>query len=65
MMEGGISTYPNNTVVMQYFETIGRYGDFFKVRKDCVVPALQAMVDERWVMFLSLSKARRSRIARH
>lgn len=50
LIQSGISAYPNNTVVMQFFETIGRYGDFFKIRKECVVPALQAMVDERCVI---------------
>ena len=52
MIQSGISTYPDNTVVMQFFETAGRYGDFFKVRKECVVPVLQAMVDERYVVSL-------------
>lgn len=34
-------------VVMQFFETVVRYADFFKVRKDCVVPTLESMVDAR------------------
>ncbi|KAH9986251.1 ARM repeat-containing protein [Russula vinacea] len=47
LFETGISAYPNQTVVMQFFETVARYGDFFKVRKQCIVPALEAMVDSR------------------
>jgi len=47
LFETGISAYPNQAVVMQFFETVARYGDFFKVRKQCIVPALEAMVDVR------------------
>ncbi|KAI0067464.1 ARM repeat-containing protein [Artomyces pyxidatus] len=47
LFESGIAAYPNQTVVMQLFETIARYSDFFKVRKQCIVPALEAMVDTR------------------
>jgi exportin-T len=47
LMESNISAYPHTFVVMQFFETISRYGDFFKVRKECIVPALEAMVDKR------------------
>ena len=54
LVQSGICNYPHNAVVMQFFETVGRYGDFFKVRKECVVPALQAMVDERYAALLIL-----------
>ncbi|KAI0342761.1 ARM repeat-containing protein [Trametopsis cervina] len=47
LVQSGISNYPNRTVVMQFFETTARYGDFFKVRRDCIVPTLEAMVDAR------------------
>ena len=47
LIQSGISRYPNRTVVMQFFETAARYGDFFKVRKECIVPTLEAMVDPR------------------
>lgn len=47
MIESGISSYPHKTVVMQFFETAARYGDFFKVRKECIMPTLQAMMDAR------------------
>ncbi|KAH9178275.1 ARM repeat-containing protein [Lactarius sanguifluus] len=47
LFETGISAYPNQAVIMQFFETVARYGDFFKVRKQCIVPALEAMVDAR------------------
>ncbi|PCH42166.1 ARM repeat-containing protein [Wolfiporia cocos MD-104 SS10] len=47
LVQSGIAAYPNKTVVMQFFETVSRYGDFFKVRKECITPTLQAMMDER------------------
>ena len=47
LMQSGISGYPHKTVAMQFFETAARYGDFFKVRKECIVPTLQAMLDTR------------------
>ncbi|THH14212.1 hypothetical protein EW146_g6092 [Bondarzewia mesenterica] len=47
LIQSGISAYPNRTVVMQFFETVVRYGDFFKVRKECIVPTLESMVGAR------------------
>lgn len=47
LVQSGISRYPNKTVTMQFFEAVARYGDFFKVRKECIVPTLEAMVDSR------------------
>ncbi|KAI0775191.1 ARM repeat-containing protein [Trametes elegans] len=47
LVQSGISSYPHKTVVMQFFETAARYGDFFKVRKECIMPTLQAMLDVR------------------
>lgn len=47
LMQSGISAYPHRAVVMQFFETVARYSDFFKIRKDCIMPALEAMVDAR------------------
>ncbi|KAH9945166.1 ARM repeat-containing protein [Epithele typhae] len=47
LVQSGISEYPHKTVAMQFFETIARYGDFFKVRKECIMPALQAVVGPR------------------
>jgi exportin-T len=47
LFETGISAYPNQAVVMQFFETVARYGDFFRVRKQYIVPALEVMVDTR------------------
>ncbi|KAI0690003.1 ARM repeat-containing protein [Cytidiella melzeri] len=49
LIQSGISAYPHKTVVMQFFETTSRYGDFFKVRKECIVPTLEAMVDVRGI----------------
>ncbi|KAI0077912.1 ARM repeat-containing protein [Panus rudis PR-1116 ss-1] len=47
LVHSGMSAFPHKSVQMQFFETVARYGDFFKVRRDCIVPALQAMVDTR------------------
>lgn len=47
LVQSGISAYPHKTVAMQFFETAARYGDFFKVRKECILPTLQAMIDVR------------------
>ena len=52
LMQSGISAYPHKTVAMLFFETAARYGDFFKVRKECIVPTLQAMLDTRYVVLL-------------
>ncbi|KAF8526317.1 ARM repeat-containing protein [Hysterangium stoloniferum] len=49
LVSSGISTFPHITVVMQFFETVARYADFFKVRKECVIPAIEALVDGRGV----------------
>ena len=47
LLRSRISTYPNPTVAMQFFETVARYADFFKVRKENVLPALEAFLDAR------------------
>ena len=47
LVQSGMSSYPHRTVVLQFFETATRYPDFFKVRKECIIPTLEAMVDSR------------------
>ncbi|KAG9225031.1 hypothetical protein CCMSSC00406_0001818 [Pleurotus cornucopiae] len=47
LVQSGISSYPHRAVVMQFFEAVTRYSDFFKVRKDCIMPTLEVMVDTR------------------
>ncbi|KAF7971065.1 hypothetical protein HWV62_22119 [Athelia sp. TMB] len=47
LVQSGISRYPHREVVMQFFETAARYGDFFKIRKQCIMPTLEAFVDPR------------------
>ncbi|KAF8227304.1 ARM repeat-containing protein [Tricholoma matsutake] len=47
LVQSGISSYPHRTVALQFFETVARYTDFFKVRKECIIPTLEAMVDGR------------------
>ncbi|KAF9223423.1 ARM repeat-containing protein [Gyrodon lividus] len=55
LVQSGISAYPHRAVVMQFFETVARYGDFFKVRKDCIMSTLEAMVDSRGLHSTDLS----------
>jgi exportin-T len=47
LVQSGISAFPHRVVAMQFFETVARYGDFFKIRKECIVPTLEAIVDAR------------------
>jgi exportin-T len=47
LIRSGISTYKDPVVAMQFFETVTRYADFFKVRKEYVLPALEAFLDTR------------------
>ncbi|KAJ4477161.1 armadillo-type protein [Lentinula aciculospora] len=49
LIQSGMSAYPHQTVALQFFETVSRYSDFFKVRKQCIVPTLQAMIDRRGI----------------
>ena len=49
LVQSRISAYPHHTVTLQFFETATRYTDFFKVRKECIMPTLHAMVDQRYV----------------
>jgi hypothetical protein len=49
LVQSGIASYPNKNVALQYFETVARYTDFFKVRKECILPTLEAMIDPRYV----------------
>ncbi|KAG8814048.1 pre-tRNA nuclear export protein [Serendipita sp. 399] len=49
LIRSRISTYPHPSVAMQFFETATRYADFFKVRKEHVLPALEAFLDSRGI----------------
>lgn len=51
LVQSGIASFPNRTVALQFFETVARYTDFFKVRKECIIPALEPMIDTRSVFF--------------
>jgi exportin-T len=44
LVRSRISSYPHQAVAMQFFETAARYGEFFKIRKECIMPTLDAMV---------------------
>lgn len=50
LVQSRISAYPHHTVTLQFFETTTRYTDFFKVRKECIMPTLHAMIDQRFVV---------------
>ena len=50
LVQSRISAYPHHTVTLQFFETTTRYTDFFKVRKECIMPTLHAMIDQRYVL---------------
>jgi hypothetical protein len=54
LVQSGIASFPNKTVALQFFETVARYTDFFKVRKECIIPALEPMIDTRSVFFCFL-----------
>lgn len=60
LVQSQISAYPHRAVVMQFFETVARYSDFFKIRKDCIVPTLEAMVDARGLHSSDVSVRRRT-----
>ena len=47
LVRSRISTYPHPAVAAQFFETVQRYSDFFKVRKEWVLTALEAFLDRR------------------
>ncbi|QRV89824.1 exportin-T protein [Ceratobasidium sp. AG-Ba] len=49
LMRSQISAYPHNAVAIQYFETVGRYGDFFKARKQYVEGVLTTFIDARGI----------------
>ncbi|THV03246.1 ARM repeat-containing protein [Dendrothele bispora CBS 962.96] len=49
LVQSGMSSYPHPAVALQFFETVSRYTDFFKVRKECIAPTLEAMIDSRGI----------------
>jgi exportin-T len=57
LVRSGISAYPHRTVALQFFETVARYSDFFKVRKEYIMLTLEAMIDTRYIRLLLSSDA--------
>ena len=55
LAQSGLSGFPHRAVSLQFFETISRYTDFFKVRKETIVPTLEAFVDARCVYLISVT----------
>jgi exportin-T len=53
LVQSGIVAYPHRTVAMQFFETVARYGEFFRVRRECIVPTLEPMVGV-WCVYLAV-----------
>ncbi|KZT36068.1 ARM repeat-containing protein [Sistotremastrum suecicum HHB10207 ss-3] len=49
MIRSGIASYPHPAVTMQFFECLARYQDFFKVRKECIVPVLEMLASVRGI----------------
>lgn len=47
MITSGISQYQHKAVMMQFHEIVARYTEFFKIRKECIAPVLEALVDRR------------------
>ncbi|KIO34261.1 hypothetical protein M407DRAFT_16794 [Tulasnella calospora MUT 4182] len=60
LVQSGISSYPHVAVRAQFFESVGRYVDFFKDRKECIIPVLEALVDQRGMH--QPKKSRRGRV---
>lgn len=51
LVESNISSYPHHLVVMQFFEAVTRYGEFFRIRKECNQTVLTAFIDSRSDLF--------------
>nr|GAT60781.1 predicted protein [Mycena chlorophos] len=49
LIQSSISSHPKRIVALQFFEAVSRYPDFFKVRKECIMPTLEAMIDVRGI----------------
>ncbi|KAF7327748.1 Exportin-T [Mycena kentingensis (nom. inval.)] len=49
LVQANIPAYPTAMVGLQFFETVSRYPDFFKVRKECILPTLEAMIGTRGI----------------
>lgn len=49
MIGSNVVSYLHTAVSMQIFECAVRYPDFFKVRKECVAPTLEAIIGNRYV----------------
>jgi exportin-T len=47
LVQSGIASFPHQAVALQFFESVARYPDFFKVRKECIIPTLEPMIDKR------------------
>jgi exportin-T len=44
LIQSNIYKHPHPLAIMQFFEAIGRYGDFFRTRKEYIGPVLDAFI---------------------
>ncbi|KAF8309914.1 ARM repeat-containing protein [Clavulina sp. PMI_390] len=49
LIQSNVFAHPHSLVVGQFFETVGRYGDFFKTRKECISPVLSAFIGTKGI----------------
>lgn len=51
LIQSNVYAYPSQHpfVVSMFYETVGRYGEFFKTRRECVGPVLEAFIGERGI----------------
>lgn len=47
LVHSGIASHGRRVVALQFFETVARYTDFFKARKECILPTLDIFIGER------------------
>jgi exportin-T len=47
LVQSNVYKHPHPFVIVQFFETIGRYGDFFRTRKECIGPVLDAFIGSK------------------
>jgi exportin-T len=51
MIRSNVVSHPHVAASMQVFECVVRYPEFFKIRKECVAPVLEALIDIRCELY--------------
>ncbi|KAH8831825.1 armadillo-type protein [Flagelloscypha sp. PMI_526] len=49
LVQSGIVNFQHSAVALMFFEVAARYPDFWKIRKECILPTLEAFIDTRGV----------------